>query len=274
MNKKSTPTVWDIEPEATEPVRPEKTTAKTPVRSEARSSAKSETRSDSRSEAIAVYDSGFDMEGLMTDFPTAGELQKFVYDQTGIVLNLKGRSNRMKYQIALDTLNGITPPKEFVGTENPYLDRNEIVPEDPLPLPPANDPELKNAGDLVTRFGTNTFPHPDPEWKAQDIKANVVFRKYSSGIITYEILGPIAKKAVGTKINKFGAKQPERITWIDPRTGEQVIRRSNGTYTPLGTRLRAFMQRQRVNKSNQWDIWVDRDFIANDQIITDNPWAN
>ena len=216
---------------------------------------------------------GFDMEGLMTDFPTAQEVQKFVYDQTGIVLNLKGRANKVKYQIALDTLNGIIPSADFLGTENPYIDRNEIIPEEPLKELPPRDPAILAAGPEVTRFGTNVFPHPDPEWRASDQKAQVVFRKYANGIITYEVLGPIARRAVGTKINKFGQKQPEKIIWIDPRTGEQIIRRADGALTPLGTRLKAFMSRQRVNKSNQWDVWIDRDFVVADQMISDNPWA-
>ena len=219
-----------------------------------------------------LIDSGFDLEGLMTDFPTATELQRFVYDQTGIVLNLKGRSNKLKYQIAMDVLNGADPDEVFKGTENPYLDKVDLIPEDPLkPLPP-RPAELTGLNE-VTRFGTNTFPHPHPEWKAQDIKASVVFRKYDNGIITYEILGPIAKVPVGQKINKFGAKVPEKLTWIDPRTGEQVVRRSDSTYTPIGSRLRQFMMRQKVNKSNQWDTWIDRDFVYSEQIGNDDPWS-
>ena len=35
----------------------------------------------------------FDIEGLMTDFPTAKDLERFVYEQTGYILNLKGRAN-------------------------------------------------------------------------------------------------------------------------------------------------------------------------------------
>jgi hypothetical protein len=30
----------------------------------------------------------YDLEGLMTDFPTAKDLERFVFDETGIVLNL------------------------------------------------------------------------------------------------------------------------------------------------------------------------------------------
>ena len=37
---------------------------------------------------VVEYENSFDMEGLMTDFPTAKELEKFVYDRTGVVLNL------------------------------------------------------------------------------------------------------------------------------------------------------------------------------------------
>jgi hypothetical protein len=218
-----------------------------------------------------LLDSGYDLEGLMTDFPTAAELQRFVYDQTGLVLDLKGRANKLKYQVAMDTLNGIAPDAAFTGTENPYIDRMELIPEDALkPVPPR--PRELDGLDLVTRFGTNTLPHPDLEWRAQDIKAQVVFRKYNDGTITYEIIGPIAKRAIGTKINKFGQKQPERITWVDPRTGEQIIRRADGSYTAIGTRLRAHMQRQRVNKSNQWDIWIDREFVMQGEFLQDNPW--
>ena len=222
---------------------------------------------------LARPDFGYDLEGLMTDFPTATELQKFVYDQTGVVLNLKGRANKVKYQVAMDTLNGTLPATEFLGTENPYVDRNELVPQDPLRELPPRDPEIDAAGAEVTRFATKLFPHPHPEWKAQDMKCHVIFRKYQTGMITYEILGPIAKKAFGSKINKFGVVQPEKIGWVDPRTGEQVVRRSDGTITAIGTRLRGFMQRQRVNKSNQWDMWIDRDFVVTGDAISDNPWS-
>jgi hypothetical protein len=262
MNKKTKTSVWDTEPT-------DNVDAVAPIPA-------SESREETMVEKVKAktgINLGFDMEGLMTDFPTATELQKFVYDQTGIVLNLKGRANKVKYQVALDTLNGITPSQEFIGDENPYVDRNEVIPEDPLKELPPRDPEILAAGPEVTRFGTSVFPHPDPEWRASDQKAQVVFRKYANGIITYEVLGPVAKRAVGTKINKFGNKQPEKITWIDPRTGEQIIRNANGQLTPLGTRLKGFMTRQKVNKSNQWDTWIDRDFVAADNMIIDNPWG-
>jgi hypothetical protein len=256
MTKETKPTVWDIEPSDERPVITKADKAATPA-----------------AKPKPTLDFSFDMEGLMTDFPTATELQRFVYDQTGHVLNLKGRSNKLKYQLALDVLNGATPPEDFVGEENPYLDKQELIPEDPLKILGPRDPAIDAAGPEVTRFGTNVFPHPDPEFRAQDQKAQVVFRKYTSGLITYEVLGPIAKRAVGTKINKFGQQQPEKYTWIDPRTGEQIIRDGTGRLTPLGTRLQSFMKKQRVNKSNQWDTWIDRDFVAADNMIMDNPWS-
>ena len=215
----------------------------------------------------------FDLEGLMTDFPNATELQKFVYDQTGIVLNLKGRANKLKYQIAMDTLNGTIPDEAYLGVENPYLDKSELIPTEPLRELPPRDPIIDASGPEVTRFSTNQFPHPDPDWRAQDQKCQVIFRKYANNLITYEVLGPIAQRALGTKINKFGQKQPERIVWIDCRTGEQIIRNDRGQLTPLGTRLKSFMTRMKVNKSNQWDIWIDRDFVLAGDLVSDNPWG-
>ena len=109
MNKKNdTPSTWDIDTEATQaPVeRALKPTKTQPVEQE------------------PLYD----LDGLMTDFPTARELEQFVFDQTGYVLNLKGRSNRFKYQTAMDILNGATPEDYLIGTENPYLDKNDLIP--------------------------------------------------------------------------------------------------------------------------------------------------
>jgi len=224
-------------------------------------------------EQLAQLAHDFDMEGLMTDFPNATELQKFVYDQTGIVLNLKGRANRIKYQVALDTLNGIPPSAEFTGSENPYVDKNDLIPVDAMKEIPERSQEIIEAGPMITSFMTRTFPHPDPEWKSTGQKCDVVFRKYFSGVITYEILGPIAPRAVGSRVNKFGQSTPERYSWVDPRTGEQVIRTARGGLTAIGTRLRAYMQAMMVNKSNAWDTWIDREFVVvSGNGASDSPW--
>ena len=215
----------------------------------------------------------YDLEGLMTDFPTAKELEKFVFDKTGYVLELKGRSNKFKYQTAMDVLNGLAPDDSLLGNENPYLDKNELIPTEELRVLPPLDPKIASAGPVVNKFDTNLFPHPDPDWKAQDQNCTVTFKKYSNGILTYEILGPIALRAVGVRVNKYGKEQPEKYVWVDPRTGEQIIKYADGTFTPLGTKLRSFMRRQRMNNSNQWDVWVDREFVAPDSVIDDNPWS-
>jgi hypothetical protein len=215
----------------------------------------------------------FDLEGLMTDFPTARDLERFLFDRTGVALDLKGRSNKFKYTTALDILNGSAVPTELIAQENPYLDKTDIVPEEPMkPVPPRPE-EVHNAY-LVTQFHSRTFPHPDPDFKAQGQKCDVVFRKYTNNVITYEILGPIARRAIGTRINKYGQEVPEKYVWIDPRTGEQVIRTESGMLTPLGTRLKAFMQKQKVNKTTVWDAWIDREFILTGEGAArlDDPW--
>ena len=270
MNKKTTPSVW--EDEVSESASADINTQSTEL-----PKSKEKTTKLSKPTAPLVNEDNmeplFDLEGLMTDFPTAKELEKFVFDQTGIVLNLKGRSNKFKYATAMEVLNGGEPDPALLGSENPYLDKNELIPTEELRPTPAPEAGIAEAGPVVNKFDTNLFPHPDPDWKAQDQHCSVTFKKYSNGIITYEILGPIALRAVGTRLNKFGKEQPEKFVWVDPRTGEQIIKRVDGSFTPLGTKLRGFMRRQRMNNSNQWDVWIDRDFVAVDSIINDNPWA-
>lgn len=215
----------------------------------------------------------YDLEGLMTDFPTAKELEKFVFDQTGIVLNIKGRSNKFKYQTAMDVLNGKEPEDYLLGTENPYLDKNDLIPVDELKKLPPRPSEVVGE-QCVASFISKTFQHPDAEWASAGQKCEVVFRKYMNNVITYEIIGPISTRAIGTRVNKFGKEVPEKYVWVDPRTGEQVIRRENGSYTPVGTRLRAKMQAAKINKSDYWSIWIDREFVINDGTNSiDNPWG-
>jgi hypothetical protein len=218
-------------------------------------------------------DLGFDLEGLMSDFPTATELQKFIYDQTGVVLNLKGRSNKVKYQIALDVLNGSAPPAAVLGSENPYVDKNDIVPCDPLKELPPQPAEIFGHKP-VTQFQCDVFPHPDPEWSAMGQKCSVIFRKYIDNTITYEVIGPIAQRAIGMRVNKYGQNVPERYTWVDPRTGEQVIQTAAGRITAIGTRLKNFMSKMKVGNKTQWETWIDREFVigGNPSAALDNPW--
>ena len=271
MTKKLEPSPWDVDetktgpkglnqPGAIEPPRAEATTTKV---------AKEKTQPiEVNTEPL------YDFEGLMTDFPTAKDLEKFVFDQTGIVLNLKGRSNRFKYQTAMDVLNGKEPEAYLLGNENPYLDKNDLIPVDELKKLPARPAEVQGQ-QCVASFISKTFQHPDSEWASQGQKCEVVFRKYINNAITYEIIGPISTRAVGTRVNKFGKEVPEKYVWVDPRTGEQLIRKETGAYTPVGTRLRAKMQAAKINKSDYWSVWIDREFVISDGTnAIDNPWGS
>ena len=214
----------------------------------------------------------YDIDGLMTDFPTATELERFVYDQTGHVLNLKGRANKLKYQVAMDVLNGITVDVKFTGGDNPYVDRSELVPVEDLKPVPDRDPGLPAESEIQNQFYTPFIPHPDPEYRAKNKKVHTVFRKYRNGMISYEVIGPIEPKSIGEKMDKFGRMRPELMSWVDPRTGEQIAVRSDGSMTPRGRNLRAIMMTLRVNNTNHWNMWVDRDFMSSERGELRNPW--
>jgi len=214
----------------------------------------------------------YDIDGLMTDFPTATELERFVYDQTGHVLNLKGRANKLKYQVAMDVLNGITVDVKFTGGDNPYVDRSELVPVEDLKPVPDRDPGLPGESEIQNQFYTPFIPHPDPEYRAKNRKVHTVFRKYRNGMISYEVIGPIEPKSIGEKMDKFGRMRPELMSWVDPRTGEQIAVRSDGSMTPRGRNLRAIMMTLKVNNTNHWNMWVDRDFISSERGELRNPW--
>ena len=253
------PSPWDdVQEEATVP-------AVAPVEPKA-----PKTRPQARTEASAAL---FDLEGLMNDFPTATDLERFVYDRTGIILQLKGRANKLKYQVAMDVLNGVEVDPVFVGGDNPYIDRTDLVPtEDIRPTPP-RDSTLPDPGDEQNNFLVRTMVHPDPDLRAEGKKVDCIFRKYKNGMISYEILGPIEPRPTGEKIDKYGRTRPEIVRMIDPRTGEQVVTRKDGTLTPMGRNLRAMLQKMRVNTSNFWDVWVDREFAELSGGTLNNPWA-
>jgi hypothetical protein len=214
----------------------------------------------------------FDMEGLMTDFPTAKELERFVYDQTGRVLNLKGRANKLKYQVAMDVLNGRDIDPVFVGGDNPYIEKADLVPVEELRPVPARDASLPSIDQVQNNFVSRLVPHPDEEFRANMRRVDCVFRKYRNGMISYEVLGPIDQRPEGEKMDKFGRMRPEIIRWVDPRTGEQLVVRADGTMTPQGRNLRAMMQKLRFNDSNWWDVFVDREFAEFAGGELSNPW--
>jgi hypothetical protein len=214
----------------------------------------------------------YDLEGLMTDFPTAKELEKFVFDQTGYVLNLKGRSNKFKYQTAMDVLNGQEPDEALMGKENPYLDKNDLIPVDEMKKIPARPAEVQGVLQ-VTSFISKAFPHPDPDWAALNQKCEVIFRKYINNVITFEVIGPISTRPIGTRVNKFGKEVPEKYEWVDPRQGEQIVRTEGGMLTPVGTRLKNRMSKAKINGKTFWETFVDREFWFGDSNAgIDNPW--
>ena len=271
MKKDTTASTWDLPglTAETAPAATLHTDAKIspPAGVENNEKAKSKVSKTTESEPL------YDLDGLMTDFPTATELEKFVFDQTGIVLSLKGRSNKFKYQTAMDVLNGAKPEEYMIGKENPYLDKNDLIPVDELrtSFPPCQEVQ---GVPMVAFFNSKQFPHPDPEWKASGQKCDVIFKKYANNVVTYEIIGPVAARAVGTRVNKFGKEVPEKYVWIDPREGERVIRDENGRFTAIGTRLKSALQRTKINKSDYWTVWIDRDFVmgSDPHNRADSPW--
>jgi hypothetical protein len=214
----------------------------------------------------------YDVEGLQTDFPTATELERFVYDQTQVVLNLKGRSNKLKYETALKVLNGEDVDTALLGRENPYISRSEMVPEEPMQPRPKAEPGVPPYSELQNEYVCDRVPHTIAELRGQGKKCTTVFRKYKNGVITYEVIGPLAKQPEGTKIDKYGRERPEIIRMVDPRTPESIIVAANGTVTNTGKRVKAMMQTLRYNNSNEWDIFVDQDFTNFDSSVKRNPW--
>lgn len=263
MKKNQSPTTtspWDDAPFDTEPLD----TPKAPAKPQ---QPKAEIIAKAAGPAIE-----YDLEGLMTDFPTAKELERFVYDQTGQVLNLKGRANKLKYQVAMDVLNGQPVDPAFIGGDNPYIERADMVPVEDLRPTPARDATLPDHDHIQNQFVSRLVPHPDADMRANGRKVDCVFRKYRNGMISYEVLGPIDQRPEGEKMDKFGRMRPEIIRWIDPRTGEQVVIRADGTLSPQGRNLRAMMQKLKFNNSNWWDVFVDREFadFAGGELT--NPW--
>lgn len=270
MQKNTTPTPdpWDQGSAAADTAEP---AAKTPKKNKTEWVVTPEVPAQPQAPA-SMNSAEYDLEGLMSDFPTARELERFVFDETGIVLNLKGRANKLKYQVAMDVLNGQTVDTKFFGDENPYIDKGDLVPVDPIMDPPARDRTLPAHSDTQNLFICNVVPHPNFEMRSQDKKVSCMFRKYKNGMISYEVLGPIEPMPFGEKIDKYGRNRPEVIKMIDPRTGEQVAVREDGTLTQQGKRLRAMMQTFKVNKSNQWDVWIDREFVSLNDTVANNPW--
>jgi len=212
----------------------------------------------------------YDIEALKADLPTAKELAQFVFDKTNglISLDLIGKPKDDQYQVAKNALEGKKIPTEFVTGANPYMDKKDEIPEDPLRVLPPRDPNLPDPDAQVHFFGATNMPHPlDPQ---SDKKVYIEFRKYENGMITYTITGPIEQVPMGEKKNRYGQTVPEKYTWIDPRTPETVMRNADGTFTKEGRGLHTYCVGEKG--SGIWSM-IDRDMVTVTAKNIANPWA-
>ena len=83
-------------------------------------------------------------------------------------------------------------------------------------------------------------------------------------------MGPLEQLAVGERMNKFGQVQPEKYTWIDPRTEEKLLRRPDGTYTETGRGLYAYCAGEKG--AGIWSL-IDKSIQSVVQKNITNPWA-
>lgn len=210
----------------------------------------------------------YDIEALKVDLPTAKDLAQFVYDRTGIALDLIGKSKNDQYLVAKNALEGKKIPQEFATDDNPYVDKRELIPVDEIRKLPPRSPDLPDEASQVHFFGATNMPHPlDPQ---SDKKVGINFKKYDNGIITYQVMGPLEQVAIGSRVNKYGQNVPEKYTWIDPRTEELVMRRADGTFTEKGRGLYTYCIGEKG--SGIWSL-IDRDMVTVTQKNIANPWA-
>ena len=210
----------------------------------------------------------YDIEALKLDLPNAKDLAQFVYDKTGIALDLIGKPKDDQYMVAKRALEGKTIPQEFMTEDNPYVDKKDLIPEDPMPALPARDKDLPPEESRVHFFGATNMPHPlDPQ---SDRKVHINFWKYDNGMITFQVVGPLEKQAVGSRINKYGQNVPERYTWLDPRTGETMMRRADGSFTEKGRGLYTYCVGEKG--AGIWSL-IDREQVSISAKNIANPWA-
>jgi hypothetical protein len=210
----------------------------------------------------------YDIEALKADLPTAKDLAQFVYDKTGISLDLVGKPKEDQYMVARNALEGKKVPTDFQTDLNPYIDRKELIPVDEQKKLPPRSTDLPDIHSRVHFFGATNMPHPtDPQ---SDRKVQINFHKYDNGSITFQVMGPIEQIAVGERVNKFGQKQPEKYSWLDPRTEEVLLRRADGTFTEKGRGLYAFCIGEKGG-----GIWtlIDRNLMNIAEKNVTNPWA-
>lgn len=210
----------------------------------------------------------YDIASLKADLPTAKELSQFVYDKTGVSLDLVGKPKEDQYMVAKTALEGKKIPADFLTDENPYVDKKELVPVDEIRTLPPRNKDLPPLEAQVHFFGATNMPHPlDPQ---SDKKVQINFRKYENDLITYQVMGPLEQYSIGTRMNKYGQPTPERISWIDPRTEELVMRRPDGTFSEKGRGLYTYLVGEKGG--GIWNL-IDRDIVSISQKNIADPWA-
>ena len=210
----------------------------------------------------------YDIASLKEDLPTAKELAQFVYDKVNVSLDLVGKPKQEQYEVAKNALEGKKVPSEYMTDNNPYVEKKDTIPEDPLRKMPKRNIDLPDEDAQVHYFGATNMPHPlDPQ---SDKKVYIDFRKYENGLITYQITGPVEKIAVGEKLNKYGQTVPEKYTWLDPRTEERILRNPDGTFTKEGRGVHTFLIGEKGG-----GIWtlIDRDIVSISSKNIADPWA-
>ena len=210
----------------------------------------------------------YDIDALKSDLPTAKELAQFVYDRTQIALDLVGKPKEDQYQVAKNALEGKKVPADYITSDNPYVDKRELIPVDEIKKLPPRSEDLPPVESRVNFFGATNMPHPfDPQ---SDKKVQINFWKYDNDLIRFQVMGPLEQIAVGERINKFGQTVPEKYSYIDPRTEESVLRRPDGTFTEKGRGLYAFCSGEKG--AGIWSM-IDKSTMAIAAKNITNPWA-
>jgi len=210
----------------------------------------------------------YDIEALKSDLPSAKELAQFVYDKTGIALDLVGKPKEEQYLAAKNALEGKKVPAEFLTNENPYVQKSDLIPKDEIPALPPRSEDLPPMSNMIHQFGATNMPHPmDPQ---SDRKVQIMFRKYDNNLITYQVLGPMHYVEEGVRINKYGQEVPERYRLVDPRTAESVLRNPDGTFSERGRGLYTYLTGEKG--ASVWTL-IDRDLTAASGKNIADPWA-
>ena len=210
----------------------------------------------------------YDIAALKADLPNAKELAQFVFDKVQVNLDLVGKPKDLQYVTAKAALEGKEVPPEFLTDLNPYVDKKELIPRDEIKPEPGRDKDCPPEDAQVSYFLATNMPHPSNPQSEE--KVAIGFRKYENGAITFKIEGPIKEVAEGVRINKYGQPQPEKITYLDPRTTETLLRRPDGTITQRGRGLHTY-----CNGEKGSGIWVliDKDIVSIDAKNITDPWA-